>query len=398
MIECRIEFNKNIHSLNGVLKVKEHLFLHQQSVAQEQFQYFQGVKKITNSNIKAFVNNISRNVEIANALDFKYLHIIFPAKPVVFKTTFENIGVEINSIVTKEHLKPSVLYPKSKIDDFEFGDTHHNDKGLFDIIKQAFVAMDIETPVLSPLFQEKNFLGDLDAMYGIEPSPIKVIKGFRGYNNSLIQKFDLSKYLTGNSGHIDYHFNGTAIIKKRLVLFGDSFFRKSLGILSYIFEEVIYFRNPYIIEDIVKVLAPDFVWSGNAERYLVNVPDSSLPKPYFLNYFGAKFRSTEVPVHIVSMFELLFSGRENRKFREWKNNNIVTISSHKQSNPYEITSSDLKMPMDINFCYNTAIDYEKIDINCSYYLIKLALKARPDGPILKKQYEAYKAIIETNDT
>lgn len=389
-----LELNENIEVLNGVLKLKKDFFLHQKESGQQQFQYFQGIKSVSKANIETFKKNIANNLIIANQLNFKYLHVVYPAKAVVYQNEFKKYGIKINPIITKEHSVDSVIYGKSLIDHFEFDDTHHNDKGLYEIIVQAFTALNIDISELIPSFEIKMTKGDLGQMYGCPPHEVDVFNGFhKGLQNSKIQKFSLAEYLPGNSGHIDYHLNTNAIIKKRLVLFGDSYFRKSLNILNMIFEEVIYFRTPYIMLDLVKTLDPDIVWTGNAERYLVDVPDSNFPKPYFLNYLNANFRAADISKRLTKVFHLLFLGRNNQQFVNWKNSQVVTVSYQKQLNPLDIHIDDLKTEMDINLCYRMAINFESENIHYSYHLITLALKARPEGPLLKAKYDEYKRLV-----
>jgi hypothetical protein len=386
--------NKYIEARNGVLKVNKCLFLHQQGSGQEQFAYFLGEKSISESSIKNFRTNIIHNTTLSNELNFKYIHIIYPAKPCVYNESFKEVGVEINSIVKSEHLLPPVIYGESITEHFDFDNTHHNHLGLYEIIKQGLVASGENTPELRPIYEQVMRHGDLGKMYGSEPHLSEDIECFDGYAKGVIQRFSLAEYLSGNSGHIDFNFNGNAIIKKRIVLFGDSFFRNSLNIFSEIFEEVIYFRNPYILTDIVKVLTPDIVWTGNAERYLVDVPNSTLPKPYFLNFLGGEFRSVDVPAKIKNMFRILFSGRYDKNFLAWKNSNLLTITIDKQLDPLKMTINDFKTNRDFSFCYELAVFWESRDINISYYLIKLALEVRPNGPVLKAKHDEYNAIFD----
>ncbi|WP_025564767.1 hypothetical protein [Psychromonas sp. SP041] len=395
-VQSDIDDHPDIEVRDGVLKVNGCLFLRQKGVAQQQFDYFLGNKKIPDESVNNFKCNIKHNLSLANEVGFKYLHIIYPAKPCVYKESFKDIGVDINSIVTSEHLMPSVIYGESITRHFYFDDTHHNDQGLYEIIKQGLVAIGEDISKLVPIYKQMTRQGGLGKMYGSEPHMSEHLEYFEGHTKGVIQRFSLAEYLAGNSGHIDFNFNGNAIIKKRIVLFGDSFFRNSLDIFSEIFEEVIYFRNPYIFTDIVKVLTPDIVLTGNAERYLVDVPNSALPKPYFLNFFGEKFRSVDIPFNTKNMFSMLFSGRNDKEFLAWRSINLLTITREKQLDPLKITLDDFKTEKDFYFCYQLAVFWESKDINYSFHLIKLALKIRPNGPVLKKKHDEYKAILDTN--
>jgi len=215
------------------------------------------------------------------------------------------------------------------------------------------------------------------------------------FSEGSIKKFSLHDYYNGNSGDLDFILNPFSVYPKRLVLFGDSFFRvQKLRIFYLLFEEIIYIRNPYIQEDIIKVLKPDIVLTGNAERYLINVPDASHPRPYFLNYFTSKF-NPNINRETVSGFEALFSGRESKRYKEFKKKKSVNIIKKLKEKPlYELTIDDMLSDKDINLCRDLALQYEETNIKKALYLMEIAHKARPKKKFLQDKYLAYKKAIE----
>jgi len=79
----------------------------------------------------------------------------------------------------------------------------------------------------------------------------------------------------GNDGMVDIRFNPTAAHDVTVLLFGDSFFHGMLPHLSAVFSRVILLRTRFMHPEMLALIKPDVVFTGNAERYLADVaPDS----------------------------------------------------------------------------------------------------------------------------
>ncbi|MGO2278644.1 MAG: hypothetical protein ACTH5U_07505, partial [Pseudomonadales bacterium] len=162
----------------------------------------------------------------------------------------------------------------------------------------------------NPLFTNDKKRGDLMKMLGRNDlEDIKKIIGFTDLPFELLE-FNLDTALKGNTGDIKILFHPDAFYNQRLVLFGDSFFEFGLKVYSLLFSEVIYFRKPYILDDIVKILEPDIVLTSNTERYLYNVSDCHRDKPWFINYISKRFNSELLDDTDRKAFEVIFSGRK----------------------------------------------------------------------------------------
>ena len=65
------------------------------------------------------------------------------------------------------------------------------------------------------------------------------------------------------------------MVNKIVLIFGDSFFRMMLIHLSAIFSRVICLRTRFLHPEMVTLIRPDVIFTGNAERYLSYVsPDT----------------------------------------------------------------------------------------------------------------------------
>ena len=392
-----IENNRLISCRDQVVEIRESgvLFLYQKGRAQRQFEHFTGQLKINRKSVSNFRNNIKLSSDFAKKNGLPYVHIIYPAKPIVFEKSLRSAGVNVSSIVEKEHLMEEVIYPLShmnEVDHYEKQGSHNSDLGYFTILQMALRKMAIEIPILKPVTEKKLLVRDLARMKGYsEPVEEVLIVGFEGLV-PYKKFFSISDALDGNSGHIEYYFNGNSAVRQRLLLFGDSFFRGSMRVLSFIFEEVIYISCPYVKPDIARNLNPDVIWTGNAERYLTNVPDGSINPPYFLNYFSSRFHPERIKPDVKAVFNLLFSGKSNPDYLEWKKNLTVTIPKHKlkTENLSEIKIEDIKGDADVDTCRDLAIQLEEKDLECATHLMNLAHQVRPEGLLIQDKLKVYR--------
>lgn len=369
------------------------LFLRQKNGGQRQFDRFIGKLKIDRESTLNFQRNIELNSEFSKQNNIPYIHIIYPAKPIALRKILWAANVNVSSIVTEDHITKEVIYPLETVSEAQYYQkqgTHNTDLGYVRIIQAIFKSLDVKLPSLTPIVEKRLLKTDLAIMKGYGLVEEEVITGFE----ELLPHrrfFSNANALEGNSGHIEYYFNGNSLFKKRLLLFGDSFFRGSLHLLSHLFEEVIYLRCPYIIKDVADNLSPDYIWTGNAERYLVNVPDGSVNAPYFLNYFSPKFHPKKLGAEVKQVFNLLFSGRDNPKYKRWREQLTVKIPKAKLSEKglMSIGPEDIKGKADIDFCRDTALRMEEKNFRCAIHLMRLSHGARPKGEFIQNKLEEY---------
>lgn len=316
-----LEEVEGVEVINNVVRIGEQLFLYQKNTGQRQMDYFLGNRRLSKISREIFSNNVKVNIDLSKKHDFLYKHIVFPAKPVVFSSVFEKINLKVESLYSKSFDVDSdfLLYPDLDTSDYDAEDTHTNDKGVFEVIKTVLKSFGIVEEMIAT-YGVGEKLCDLAYMLGKKNSSYLKITGINICPdfNDYTKNFSLDEFLESNTGDLQYSVNEVAPFYKRIVLFGDSFFKTRIHIFSALFNEVVYIRNPYVIEDLVLTLQPDIVLTGNAERYLVNQPDVSKPRPYFMNYIthGMKKKPS---AEVIRAFESLFSGRSSSFFKAFKN-------------------------------------------------------------------------------
>lgn len=397
LVDARFMDLKKVDGLefkNGVVIFGENLFLHQDGVAQQQFEYLTGNLKVSKVAIESFKENISHNKNMSYQYGFDYRHVVFPAKPVLYADEFKKIGVDINPIFGKEHASDAVIYPMLTKNDYDSDDTHTNQFGVFKVIADVLYDLGYSSLPI-PILKSIESSGDLAVMCEQSAIKKKIVVGFLDYlnNTSKIERYSLAPYLIGNTGRMEFIFNPYGVINKRIVLFGDSFFGSKLNIFERLFTEVVFFRNPYVIEDVVKCVSPDIVLTENAERYLVDVPCVKDSHPWFMNYITNKFDSSKIPKSTTNAFNVLFSGRSSKIYQNnfgVKKCNIV----RKLDLLRDINESEIINEADIDYIRDAAIQYENIDIKFSLKLMLLANKLRPEGPYIHGKMKEYQKKIE----
>lgn len=337
-----LEKTNGIKSKNNVLTLDGQMFLHQKNTGQRQFDYFLGKKILSEEVRENFKKNISNNRILSEKYHFLYKHIIFPAKPVVFKKLFEKKGIFLQSLQQQVFSDEKVvLYPKLNEEDYDVSDTHTNDKGVFKILKLIINDFGLLKDV-SAEFSVGEKLNDLSSMLGLPFSnycKLTSIDYCHSFND-FTKSYALTSFLESNTGDFEFHINKYAPINKRLFLFGDSFFKTRIHIFTALFNEVIYIRAPYVIEDLVACLQPDVVLSGNAERYLVNTPSATTPRPFFMNYIVNPLKSKPTE-ELILAFEALFSGRESVRYKTFKKLHSTDITENILK-PLQIKKVDIK--------------------------------------------------------
>lgn len=320
MPQIDLRKNKHLSFKDGVVELNDVLFLHQENSGQHQFDYLLGNKSITQESLRAFNQNMRKNIRYSEVKEIPYKHVIFPSKPYVFRKEFQDIGLKISKIGVEEmYSQENVYFPGLDTDDYYLDDTHVNHRGLLKILSNlAKELLSIELPEGRFNFEES--IGDLGRMCGKGPIYKEKLTAFEGQKEKfrLDLNFTLQNALKGNSGHLDVNVNSRALLKKRLLVFGDSFFRSSLPLVNKIFEEVIYFRCPFIIQEIANIIEPDVIFTGNAERYLVNVPNAKETPPYFFNYLSTGFNPSTLVASDIKAASAIFSGRESKEYKEFK--------------------------------------------------------------------------------
>lgn len=264
--------------------------------------------------IESFENfklNISRRAYISSLAKCKYLHVIFPDKQSVLASEFpietkSRLGDKYLEFLKKDGLQGLVLYPADFLSEtlghlsYDKLDTHLSDSGTLVVLARILDIIGLPAPIALREIQEcinlkTKTTGDLGSKFS-PPLHQESIKINPHWNHT---KFNSNG--TSNNGQIDIYFSPEATTNKKILIFGDSFFRLMLPHLSKIFQQVVFLRTPYYHAEMVELIRPDIVLTGNAERYLANVASdmnapafqlysythnaTSRPSPLFLNAF-----------------------------------------------------------------------------------------------------------------
>ena len=234
-----------------------------------------------------FWENIDNRKRYCREKGIEYRHFIFPDKlsALKHKTDLDILPLFNNCYVNDENNSAEqVHYFKFSNNDaerfFPKTDTHLNVYGTLKLLEQIIENdEDIRryySYVQSNLKLESNFIGDLGIKLNPKRSETRVVLKTSGeikhYHNGVT---------SGNIGIIDILINENALYNKKLLIFGDSFFRAMLKHLAYFYKEVVFCRTPFLHPEVVTAFSPDIIFTGNAERYLSNVKSDKELEDFF---------------------------------------------------------------------------------------------------------------------
>jgi hypothetical protein len=215
-----------------------------------------------------------------------------------------------------DHSAKSVEYPRQELIEekarskiFLTQDTHMTDFGSLVVARIMMSRLKLKFDPKS-LFKvvEKNHLGDLGRMTGFrKPIAEKFLEPF-----AEVLQFDNRSSLPGNKNNIFISSNLKSQTNLRVIIFGDSFFKELIKLLSPIFKDILYIRSPNFHTDIIELFEPDIVLTGNAERYLAKVTlDSDSSSPLFWNYGDKSYCP---PKEFADAYSAQLSWRHHRNF------------------------------------------------------------------------------------
>lgn len=313
------EENPLIKCRNDVLEVvsSNELFLLQKNRAQRQFEYLTNHKEVSELSILNFNENIEHLNTLADVYGFIGLNVVCPSKPVILNNELATAGIKVDSIFEKYFCEDTSLYPLRKLLKHKSTrklDTHYSGIGQWQLVISLLEKLNLNTSFVQPIFDIKEQGGDLANMLCIESKYYETVFS----NHAVKSAYTNKNALSGNTGHIIYKINSESIYGKRLVIFGDSFIVQCLDILSIFFDEIIYFRNSFVLEDIVRVLSPDIVITQQAERYLVNIPSFRTSIPYLFKFLNSSYNPQLLDQSFLKATEALFSPRDSKLYKKWR--------------------------------------------------------------------------------
>ena len=310
------------------------------------FEYLQSKKYVNNLVKEAFVDNHLSRFDYCNRKKIKYSHVVFPSKPLVRRDKLPKTHNAIKPLFDEEYKLDGLEYPLEILKNIETSffrtDTHTTPKGSFGIF-QHLCKTHFENISFHADYSLRNKKGDLATMFGMtETEEYEEFIGLKNHTSAVI-KFTNRAGLTGNTGQISYYRNALPVINSRVLVFGDSFFEDALNLqFAHAFKEVLYIRTQFFMYEIIDFYKPDFVLSGQAERYVPSTKsDANRPFPFI----GLLNRNFYEQKNVDQKFELALSyvmqsQKDEAGYKKWchdmdafalmrKAKEVSTVSSEK---------------------------------------------------------------------
>ncbi len=237
----------------------------------------------TRASLNAFRANISSRLAWAKKLEIPYLHVIFPDKQSVLSDQFpirplHRLGdvymAEIDPVFSSHVLWPADRLKHERNSPFLPLDTHLTDHGSLAVLQMMLKSIGIDAGnslkrIGDRIVRKQRWKGDL----GNKLNPPLYQEGLLLDPDWSMQQFRSPGGF--NDGMVDIILNPGASVNKTVLLFGDSFFRMMLNQLGAIFTQVICLRTRYLHPEMLTLIQPDIIFTGNSERYLSSViPDT----------------------------------------------------------------------------------------------------------------------------
>ena len=239
--------------------------------------------------VENFRTNHERRMSWTEDKDIGFSMWVFP-DPILFHGSMPPGSVQsVFERALPPSLRPgSVYYPLDVINRFEERqsrtDTHYSPLGNLYLGAEVAASMlrirdEDETSRLRDLSSEvKGYVGDLGVQCSPHVSEVRLRppqpRGIISASNGL---------QGGNHGIIQLVTSPNSKSERKLLIFGDSFFRSMLPELARYWRSIVFFRTPFFHYEMVGAIAPDDILCGIAERYFPSArPDTE--RPHFLSY------------------------------------------------------------------------------------------------------------------
>lgn len=288
-----------------------------------QFDFLTGESTISNQSIDAFNENIEFRRTLSSQLGIPFLHVVFPCKPIAMRTKLPKTYQDIKPLFDVFSPDKDVIYPLDRLlscrESFSPDDTHTTPVGSWSILQGILDKFSLGSPD-SPRFESSSTIGDLNRMLGLmDKRPFDKFTGLVGKEYKVLDVTN-KHGLRGNSGIIRIIRNPNSVYKKTILIFGDSFYNNNLNSqIAAFFENVVFFRSPVIIEHVIRTIKPDFLLTGQAERYLSSsVKDQFTTEPMIRFMNGAFYDANKVPKAFYIALDAIFSRYTNpERYDHW---------------------------------------------------------------------------------
>jgi hypothetical protein len=251
--------------------------------------YATGELRPSAESLCTFSGNIEARTQHTVARGIQYAHVVFPDKQSVLVDEFPfNPVVKLGETYVNHSSADAtmrVIYPATGLQAVHGAcmplDSHLSDTGSLVVLHHMLEAVGVDAPaaltaIEKRIVKPRRWPGDLGSK--LDPPLAQEVL-------LLDPDWELTELTSGggfNDGMIDILFSPNAPVNKTVLLFGDSFFRMMLKHLSGVFTRVICLRTRFYHREMVELIEPDIVFSGNAERYLAQVDSDDDAIPFML--------------------------------------------------------------------------------------------------------------------
>ena len=264
---------------------------------QRSFLFSTGEIKPSTSDVELFLTNLDQRNVFLEARGIPFLHVVYPSKEIVLRNKVPSPWRErVESLFLSRYvaaqpaLRDVSIYPIESLmalnrtqPVFRVLDTHMTDSGTSAVTQHVLERWGLQYDVRRFFFgSQEQRPGDLADMLKIKD---KVSEEFLKPTFKFFM-FDNRASLPGNTDNVCIVHNPESISRKRLLIFGDSFIKYALPFFAPAFRDVVYVRSSIFQPDMVELMAPDFVISSNAERYLCKIYADSTSKPMLFTHYG----------------------------------------------------------------------------------------------------------------
>lgn len=263
--------------INDVIIGKnDYLYLAQGS--QRVLDYITGKKNIKPDSILSFIFNIKNRSNICRLSNIKYKHFVMPDKQSGAPQYFPIKNYKLLGSEYKQHC--DFEYPLDLIrgfgPNFYFKtDTHFSVYGeiLISLHIASFfleVKNEYKAELLSATSIKGTVCGDLGKKLKEKPTEDKLC-----IDHTWEFDYFSNQITAGNDGMIELYMSRSPRAKGRLLVFGDSFIKVCLHVLTFFFKEILFCRTRFFHPEIVVANRPDYIITQNVERYLGHVLSDS---------------------------------------------------------------------------------------------------------------------------
>ncbi|MGO4120540.1 hypothetical protein [Arthrobacter sp. YAF16] len=230
------------------------------------------------ASLLSFSENVEARASHTEARGIRYAHVVFPDKQSVLVDEFPFEPVVRLGRTYLDHASSDaashIIYPAADLQSIDGScmplDSHLSDTGSWVVLRHMLEAVGVDAPAALTAIERRitkprRWPGDLGSK--LMPQLFQEVL-------HLDPDWEFTELSSGggfNDGMIDILFSPDAPVDRTVLLFGDSFFRMMLKHLSGVFTRVICLRTRFYHREMVELIEPDIVFTGNAERYLSRV-------------------------------------------------------------------------------------------------------------------------------